>query len=248
MLISGFSIAIDGPGGAGKSTIARMLASELGFTHIDTGAMYRAVALFCINEKIPFEQARVEQRLDDIHITIRHTNGKQHIFLSDEDVSETIRTPAVSEGASKVAVFTGVRNKLVALQRQMAASGNIIMDGRDIGTYVLPSANVKIYLDACVNQRTRRRQEELLSRGIEAEFSQTKAEVVERDYRDCNRESSPLRRAEDAVLVTTDDMSLEEVKNRLLSIITDKIQVTGAGEREPLSTGHWPLATDHYER
>jgi len=220
--MSGFSVAIDGPGGAGKSTIARMLAQELRFSYIDTGAMYRAVALFCLNEGISFEQMAIAQRLDDISIGIRYVNGEQRIFLCGVDVSEEIRTPQVAEGSSKVAVFPEVREKLVAFQRQLAADGNVIMDGRDIGTHVLPSANVKIYLDAGVDHRARRRQAELLARGIESDFEQTKAEVIERDRRDMNREFSPLRRAGDAVLVETCDMSLDEVKNKLVGIICAK--------------------------
>lgn len=222
--MSGFSIAIDGPGGAGKSTIAQMLASELGFSYIDTGAMYRAVALFCILKEIPYIQSAVEQRLEDLSISIRYVNGEQRIILCGEDVSEAIRTPHVSEGSSKVAVFPKVREKLVAIQRQLALDSNVIVDGRDIGTYVLPSADVKIYLDASVEQRARRRQEELRTRGMEAEFEQIKAEIIERDHRDSNRKFAPLRCADDAIVVDTEDMSLEEVKNSLIGIILEANQ------------------------
>jgi cytidylate kinase len=221
--MSGFTVAIDGPGGVGKSTLARMIAGELGFSYIDTGAMYRAVALFCFDEGIPYLEAAVAARLDDVAIDIRYDNGRQRIFLCGADVSELIRTPQVAEGSSKVAVFPQVREKLVQMQRQMAMDGNVIMDGRDIGTHVLPGADVTRYLAADVEQRARRRQAELHAGGLEADFERTKAEVIERDHRDMNREFSPLRRAKDAVYLDTGEMGLEEVKNRLMEIITSRL-------------------------
>ncbi len=216
-----YSVAIDGPAGAGKSTIAKAAAAQLHFIYIDTGAMYRAVALYAIRNGLPFDNAegKLSDSLDKIDIAIDYVDNGQHVFLNGEDVSGLIRTPEVSAGASAVATLQEVRIKLVELQRKLAQGKNVIMDGRDIGTHVLPEADVKIYLTASVDARAQRRYKELIDKGENVELSAIKSDIVARDKNDSEREFSPLRQAEDAVLVDNSDMTLEESVSYLISMI-----------------------------
>ncbi len=207
-----YAIAIDGPSGAGKSTIAKMLAQRLGFIYVDTGAMYRAAALYFLQNKIDIDNCSyVIQNLDNLNISIKYENGQQRIFLNSTDVSDELRTPPVSEGASKVAVYNQVREKLVELQREIAQNENVVMDGRDIATHVLPKAQLKIYLDASAMERTIRRLKELQNKRINKEFDVLLKEIEERDFRDMNREFSPLKKANDALVIDSSDLSCEEV-------------------------------------
>ncbi len=212
-----YAIAIDGPSGAGKSTIAKMVAKALGFVYIDTGAMYRATALHCLNNGVyPGDEEGVLGLLPELNISIRHIKDSQHIFLQGVDVTHAIRQDTVADGASKVAVLEGVRQKLVAMQRALAKRKSVVMDGRDIGTYVLPNAALKIYLDASVAERARRRVADLEARGFAPDPEQVYAELVARDYRDTNRTASPLRRAQDAQFLLTDGITPDEVTQRII--------------------------------
>jgi len=209
----GFQIAIDGPGGTGKSTTARLAAQKLGFTYIDTGAMYRAVGVFALEKGVDVNDAEaVEALLPMIEIGInRDENGGQRVSLNGVDVTEQLRTAEAGEAASCVSVHGAVRTKLVELQRQLATDSNVIMDGRDIGSFVLPDANVKIYMDASAEIRAKRRVAELLSLNQPADFETVKSEIEKRDYRDKNREITPLVMVEGAVLIDTGDLTIDEV-------------------------------------
>ncbi len=215
-------VAIDGPAGAGKSTIARAAAAKLGFVYIDTGAMYRAVALAAVRSGIDTKKDidAVVRNLDTVEITIKHdAEGTQRIFLCGEDVSSAIREPEISVAASDVAVIPAVRLKLVELQRKLSCETDVIMDGRDIGTYVLPDAEVKIFLTADVRARAERRYKELLEKGMETTLSEVLRDMEYRDANDAGRSFAPLRKAEDAVLVDSTDLTLEESISRVISII-----------------------------
>lgn len=215
------SVAIDGPAGAGKSSVSKAAAKSLGFTYIDTGAMYRAVALFAIEHGIDLKNNVQEliSHLDDIKIVIKYTDEGQRIYLSGKDVSERIREEEVSVGASDVAVIPQVRTKLVELQREMAKSANVIMDGRDICDYVLPDAQVKIFLTASVDSRARRRYDELTAKGIECDFEKIKADMEYRDKNDSTRAVSPLKQAKDATLVDTTDLTFEQAVEKVKELI-----------------------------
>lgn len=207
-----YAIAIDGPSGAGKSTIAKRVAKELSFIYVDTGAMYRAMALYVLEQNIdPQDQAKVAAVCPDIDVTILYEDGVQQVLLNGKNVSAEIRQEIVGNTASRISVIKEVREKLVALQRQLAAKENVVMDGRDIGTQVLPDATVKIYLTASAKERAKRRYLELKEKGMPGELDQIEADIIERDNRDMNREISPLRQAEDAVLVDASFMGIEEV-------------------------------------
>lgn len=219
------SIAIDGPAGSGKSTIAKMTAKHFNFVYADTGAMYRTVALYCIENNIDYnDSAEVEKALNDVNISLLHENNEQKIFLNNKDVTDLIRTQEVAEGSSAVAAIPCVREKLVDIQRKIAEKNSIVMDGRDIGTNVLPFADVKIYMDADVSERAKRRCGELKDKGIKFDFEQIKEEVSKRDYNDKNRKISPLCMAQDAIYVDTTNIGIEGVKNKIIEIINNKLK------------------------
>lgn len=218
------NIAIDGPAGAGKSTIAKAVAAKKGYIYVDTGAMYRAMALFILRNGIdPEDAAAISAKCTEADITIEYRDGVQVVLLGGENVNDYLRTPQVSDMASRTSVNGDVRRKLVELQQQLARRQNVVMDGRDIGTVVLPDAQVKIFLTASVEVRSDRRYKEMIEKGEEADLEEIKAQIRERDERDMNREISPLKQAEDAVLVDTSDMSIDEVVERILGIVEEKI-------------------------
>ena len=207
-----YNIAIDGPAGAGKSTIARRAAAALSFIYVDTGAMYRAMGLYFLNHGIdPADTAAIEAAVQDVDVSIRYENGEQQVYLNGENVTGQIRREEVGDMASRTSVNGKVREKLVQLQQQLAARENVVMDGRDIGTCVLPDATVKIYLTASVEERARRRYLELKEKGQEESLEKIQEDIRDRDHRDMTREISPLRQAEDAVLVDASHMTIEEV-------------------------------------
>ena len=214
------NIALDGPAGAGKSSIAKLVAKKLSFVYLDTGAMDRTIALYVLKNQIaPSDEAAVVAKLDDIEITLSHKNGEQQIFLNGENVSKEIRKEEVGKTASVVAKYGKVREKLVSLQQKIASENDVIMDGRDIGTVVLPNAEVKIYLTAGSRVRAERRYKELQEKGETCDLDQIEKDIILRDEQDMNREISPLRQADDAVLVDSSDMSIEEVVNCLIDIV-----------------------------
>ena len=216
-----YSIAIDGPAGAGKSTIAKKLAAKLGYVYIDTGAMYRAITLFYVEKEIDCDdEAAVIEKLEEIDISIKYIDGTQHVFLNGTDVSGEIRTQKVSDNASKISAIAKVREKLVALQQKMAVSENDVMDGRDIGSVVLPNADLKIYLTADTKVRAQRRYNELMEKGQEADIETIEKEIKERDYRDMHRENSPLVRVPDAKLVDTSDLNIDEATGFCLGLFS----------------------------
>lgn len=218
-----YNIAIDGPAGAGKSTIARKVAAELGFVYVDTGAMYRAMAYYFLQHGISSEdQQAVEAACPDIRVTIEYQDGEQQVLLNGENVNAYIRTEQVSLMTSKVSQYPKVREKLVSLQKQLAAEQNVIMDGRDIGTCVLPDADAKIYLTASVRERATRRYKEQIEKGMQADLSEIEADIEKRDYQDMHREVSPLCQAEDAVLVDSSDMTIGEVVEEIIRIFEEK--------------------------
>lgn len=218
-----FNIAIDGPAGAGKSTIAKTLAKELGYVYVDTGAMYRAMAYFFLQKGInKDDEAAITEAVDGADVTIRYENGVQQVLLNGENVTGCLRTEQVGNMASSTSVYPAVRTKLVALQQKLAETTDVIMDGRDIGTCVLPDAQVKIYLTASVETRAKRRYMELMEKGEPADLEKIAADIKERDHRDMHREMSPLRQAEDAVLVDSSDMSIVEVVSAIRAIAEEK--------------------------
>ncbi len=218
-----FNIAIDGPAGAGKSTIAKAAAKKLGFIDVDTGAMYRAMAVYFLDRGIGSqEEEKIREACNSAEITIRHEDGRQQVFLNGENVSGRIRTQEVGEMASRISVYLPVREKLVKLQQQLAKTSQVIMDGRDIGTCVLPDAQAKIYLTASTRVRAERRLKELLEKGLECSLEEIEEEIKERDYRDMHREQSPLRQAEDAVLLDTSQMDPEQVTERIIAIAKER--------------------------
>ena len=221
------SVAIDGPSGAGKSTLAKRLAQELGFLYVDTGAIYRTVGLAVRRRGIdPVDEAGVAALLPELSISMRYgEDGLQHMFLSGEDVTGAIRVNEISAYASKAASLPAVRDFLLEMQRRTAREHDVIMDGRDIGTVVLPQADLKIFLTAAPEARAQRRYRELLARGQQADFDQVLAEVVERDRRDTERETAPLRLAEDAVTADTTALDLEGSFQLLLGLIRDHLLI-----------------------
>lgn len=215
-----YSVAIDGPAGAGKSTIAKMVAKKLGFIYVDTGAMYRAMALHILRKGIPAtDSAAISAACEDADITIQYQNGEQVVLLNGENVNGLIRTEEVGNMASSSSTNGDVRKKLVSLQQKLAKTAEVIMDGRDIGTVVLPDADVKIYLTAGSDVRAKRRYDELTAKGISCDLQKIEKDIIERDERDMNREISPLRQADDAILVDSSYMTIEEVAEKIISLI-----------------------------
>ena len=217
------AVAIDGPAGAGKSTIAKKASEQLGFIYVDTGAIYRAVALACIDRNISIDDLdSVEDLLPGLDIRIIFFNGEQHILLNDTDVSERIREENVSMAASRVSAIPQVRSFLLDLQRDFAKRDNVIMDGRDIGTVVLPNAQVKIFLTASPEVRARRRLLQLEEKGVKADFDKILFDIVQRDFNDTNRKTAPLKPAENSITVDTTDMTLDEAVGKIVSIIKEQ--------------------------
>ncbi len=215
-------IAIDGPSAAGKSTAAKTIAQQLGYLYIDTGAMYRAVALMAIRQNIAFDDAKaltdLTARLD---IRLENTSAGYKVSVNDEDVSEEIRLPEVGNAASPVSAVQGVRELLVKMQQQMAKTTSVVMDGRDIGTVVLPDADCKIFLTADARERAYRRCEELKAKGIDADIDQIEQDIIARDYRDSHRSNSPLKQADDAYLIDSSQMTAAEVAAKILELAED---------------------------
>ena len=219
------NVAIDGPSGAGKSTMARLLAQQLGFVYVDTGAMYRSIGLYATRAGIGLEEIEaIVPRLPEITIQLRYTDGVQHIFLNGEDVSEEIRTEIISRYASAVSTLAPVREYLLELQRGLARDHDVIMDGRDIGTVILPHAQVKIFLTASAEERARRRYQELLEKGQAVEYDQVYQDLLARDEKDTSRAAAPLKPAADAVQLNSTAYTLEETLERMKTIIGEKTQ------------------------
>ena len=216
------NIAIDGPAGAGKSTIAKRLAKKLGFIYVDTGAMYRAMAYYFLQHNIDAkDENAIAAACPDVDVTITYENGEQQVLLNGENVNGVIRNEEVGNMASSTSVYPVVRKKLVELQRQLAKSADVIMDGRDIGTCVLPDAQVKIYLTASSATRAKRRYDELTEKGVSCELAEIEKDIIDRDYRDMHRETSPLRQAEDAVLVDSSEMNIDEVVDAIYQVYSE---------------------------
>ena len=218
-----YSVAIDGPAGAGKSTIAKLLAAKLNYIYVDTGAMYRAMAVyFSQNNVNPDDEREIEAAVLGVDITIEYIDGVQQVILKGDNVTHLLRTEETGRMASKTSKYAAVRSKLVELQRQLAKKANVIMDGRDIGTTVLPDAFCKIYLTASVDARAKRRFDELSAKNEPCSYETIKADIEERDYQDMHREISPLKQAEDAVLVDTSEMTVDEVVDHIEQIIKER--------------------------
>lgn len=214
-----YNIAVDGPAGAGKSTIAKAVAKRMNLIYVDTGSMYRALALFIVRQKIALDdREKIIEKCGGADVTIRYEDGVQVVYLNGENVNAYLRTEEVGNAASAISPIPEVRKKLVELQRKLAAESDCIMDGRDIGTCVLPHAQKKIYLTASSEVRAKRRYEELLAKGETCDLKKIQADIEERDYRDMHRETSPLKQAEDAALVDTSDMTIEEVVEKLIAL------------------------------
>lgn len=219
-----FQIAIDGPAGAGKSTVAKRVAAELGFIYVDTGAMYRAMGLYFLDSGVDTDdEAAVNASLDGAEVTLEIVDGNQVVFLNGRDVNGRIRTEEAGMMASKTSAYAENRKKLVAMQQKIAASQNVVMDGRDIGTVVLPDAPLKIYLTASTRTRAERRYKELLEKGQEADLAAIEKDIEQRDYQDMHREHSPLRRADDAVLVDSSDLNIDEVVQKIVTYAKGKM-------------------------
>lgn len=222
--MNGFAIAIDGPAGAGKSSVARAVARTLNATYLDTGAMYRAVGLYMMKNGVPLDMpALIAAHADDAHVDVRYENGVQHIDLNGEDVSDAIRENAVSAAASAVSAVPRVRELMVARQREIAAKTDVVMDGRDIGTRVLPAAPLKIFLTARAEVRAQRRYLELEGRGEKVDLDTLLAEIKQRDYNDAHRAVSPMVPAADAILLDSSDMTEAEVTARVVALARERM-------------------------
>ncbi|KAI4443920.1 (d)CMP kinase [Schaedlerella arabinosiphila] len=215
----GYNVAIDGPSGAGKSTIAKLVAKEKGYIYVDTGAMYRALAVYFLEKGIaPEDRAGIIAAAGEAEVSIRYEEGVQQVYLNGENISSKLRAEEVGNMASKTSIIPEVRERLLELQRSLAREKDVIMDGRDIGTYILPGADVKIYLTASVETRARRRYEELIEKGAACDYQEIAKDIQERDERDMNREVAPLRQAADAVLVDSSDMTIAEVVEKIAGL------------------------------
>ncbi|MBQ8575554.1 MAG: (d)CMP kinase [Clostridia bacterium] len=218
------NIAIDGPAGAGKSSVAKLVSKKLGYIYVDTGALYRTVGLYSIRKGIDTKDAEaVTATLKDIEVKLGFVDGAQHVFLNGEDVSDAIRTPEASMGASNVSAIPAVRTFLFDLQRDIAKENDCIMDGRDIGTVVLPDAQIKIFLTASPEARAERRYKELIEKGEKVDFQDVLDDINKRDYQDSHREIAPLKQAEDAILVDNSGCNLEEGAQLILDVISEKL-------------------------
>jgi len=218
-----YNVAVDGPAGAGKSTIAKAVAKRMQLIYVDTGAMYRAMALFMLRQGVDGTDGElIDQKCREADISIGYENGEQVVYLNGENVTPYLRTEEVGNMASVTSVQPTVRKRLVELQQKLASQRDCIMDGRDIGTCVLPNAQVKIYLTASSEVRAKRRCDELAQKGIAFDYEKVRRDIEERDYRDMHREHSPLKQAEDAVLVDSSDLTIEEVIERIVQICEDK--------------------------
>ena len=216
----GYNIAIDGPAGAGKSTIAKLVAKELGFIYVDTGAMYRGLAVHFLKKGIvPGEVEKIEAACEDAKVELGYENGVQQVYLNGENITSQLREEAVGNMASVSSAVPAVRAKLLDLQRNLAKEKDVVMDGRDIGTVVLPDANVKIYLTASSKVRAKRRFDELTAKGVSCDMDAIEKDIIERDYRDMHRETSPLKQAEDAVLLDSSDLDIDGVVEEMKKII-----------------------------
>lgn len=208
----GYNVAIDGPAGAGKSTIAKLVAEKKGYIYVDTGAMYRGLAIDFLDKGIQAEETeKVIEACKDADVKIQYENGTQQVYLNGTNITGRLRDEAVGKMTSKCSVIPKVREKLLDLQRDLARTQDVIMDGRDIGTCVLPGADVKVYLTASVETRAKRRYDELMAKGERCDLEEIARDIKERDFRDMNRETAPLKKAEDAVLIDSSDMTIEEV-------------------------------------
>ena len=215
----GYNIAIDGPAGAGKSTIAKLVAKKKGYIYVDTGAMYRGLAVHFIKKGIqPEEKEKIAEACEDAVIKIAYENGVQQVYLNDENITGSLREEAVGNMASKSSGIPAVRAKLLELQRNLAKEENVVMDGRDIGTHVLPNADVKVYLTASVETRAKRRFDELTEKGVACDFDAIASDIKERDERDMTRDIAPLKQADDAVLVDSSDMTIDEVTEAIINL------------------------------
>lgn len=220
----GYSVAVDGPAGAGKSTIARLVAEKKGYIYVDTGAMYRGLAIHFLKKGIRADETeKIIEACRDAEVTIRYEGGVQQIYLNGENVTSKLREEAVGDMASRSSVIPEVRAKLLELQRGLAREQDVIMDGRDIGTCVLPDADVKVFLTASVETRAKRRYDELMGKGISCDLKEITRDIRERDERDMNRETAPLRQAEDAILVDSSDLTIEEVVDEILKLCHKRI-------------------------
>ena len=215
----GYNVAIDGPAGAGKSTIAKKIAKEMGFIYVDTGAMYRALAVHFLKKGLkPEDTDEIKKACKDAVVSLQYEDGVQQVYLNGENVTTMLREEKVGNMASVSSAIGEVRAQLLELQREMARTNDVVMDGRDIGTHILPNANVKIYLTASVEERARRRFVELQEKGVACDLNEIAHDIAERDYRDMNREIAPLKQAEDAVLVDSSNMTIEEVVQAIISL------------------------------
>lgn len=220
-----YSVAIDGPAGAGKSTIAKLISREMGYIYVDTGAMYRAMAVYFSKNKVnPEDESAINEAVKNVNIKIEYRNGEQQVILNGENVTGLLRTEETGNMASKTSKYKEVRSKLVELQRELAKTTDVVMDGRDIGTTVLPDAFVKIYLTASSDARAKRRYDELVAKGEQCDLSAIKEDIEKRDYQDMHREISPLKQAEDAVLLDTSDMNIEQVVAAMRDIIDNAVK------------------------
>lgn len=215
----GYNVAIDGPAGAGKSTIAKKIAKEMGFIYVDTGAMYRALAVHFLKKGLkPEDTDEIKKACKDAVVSLQYEDGVQQVYLNGENVTTMLREEKVGNMASVSSAIGEVRAQLLELQREMARTNDVVMDGRDIGTHILPNANVKIYLTASVEERARRRFAELQEKGVACDLNEIAHDIAERDHRDMNREIAPLKQAEDAVLIDSSNMTIEEVVQAIISL------------------------------